>query len=57
MFSFVISGNLLVSGGWDGVVRIWSSLDGFRKGSFRPIQNLKAEFDHDSKITCIALNA
>lgn len=57
IFIFYFVGNLLVSGGWDCVVRVWSSLDGFGKGvQKRPLESLKAEFDHDSKITSIALD-
>ncbi|XP_045767552.1 protein FAN-like [Maniola jurtina] len=41
---------LLVSGGWDGVVRVWGSVG--RVG--QALRGLKAEFDHDGKISTVA---
>ncbi|XP_045459120.1 protein FAN-like [Melitaea cinxia] len=42
--------HLLVSGGWDGVVRVWGNVG--KTG--QALRGLKAEFDHDGKITSIA---
>lgn len=40
---------LLISGGWDGVVRVWGNVG--RIG--QALRGLKAEFDHDEKITSL----
>lgn len=41
--------HLLISGGWDGVVRVWGNVG--KTG--QALRGLKAEFDHDGKITDI----
>lgn len=41
---------LLISGGSDGVVRVWGNVG--RAG--QALRGLKAEFDHDGNITTIA---
>lgn len=40
---------LLISGGWDGVVRVWGNIG--RTG--QALRGLKAEFDHDEKVTSV----
>ncbi|CAH2067235.1 unnamed protein product, partial [Iphiclides podalirius] len=40
---------LLISGGWDGVVRVWGNVG--KTG--QALRGLKTEFDHDGKITAI----
>ncbi|XP_026322727.1 protein FAN-like isoform X2 [Hyposmocoma kahamanoa] len=40
---------LLISGGWDGVVRVWGNVG--RTG--QALRGLKAEFDHDGNITAV----
>ncbi|CAH2104383.1 unnamed protein product [Euphydryas editha] len=42
--------HLLVSGGWDGVVRVWGNVG--KTG--QALRGLKAEFDHDGRITTVA---
>ncbi|CAK1544164.1 unnamed protein product [Leptosia nina] len=41
---------LLVSGGWDCVVRVWAKMGKVGQA----LKGLKAEFDHDGKITVLA---
>ncbi|KAJ2953827.1 hypothetical protein O0L34_g1455 [Tuta absoluta] len=41
---------LLISGGWDGVVRVWSNMG--RSG--QALRGLRAEFDHDGNITAVS---
>ncbi|XP_047545229.1 protein FAN-like [Vanessa atalanta] len=41
---------LLISGGWDGVVRVWGHVG----TAGQALRGLKAEFDHDGKITIVA---
>ncbi|XP_050670489.1 protein FAN-like [Leptidea sinapis] len=41
---------LLVSGGWDGVVRVWSLVGKVGQA----LRGLRAEFDHDGNITTVA---
>lgn len=48
MLLFIIE-RLLISGGWDGVVRVWGNIG--RTG--QALRGLKAEFDHDGKVTSI----
>ncbi|XP_049879652.1 protein FAN-like [Pectinophora gossypiella] len=40
---------LLISGGWDGVVRVWGNVG--RTG--QALRGLKAEFDHDGNVTSL----
>ncbi|XP_052745807.1 protein FAN isoform X2 [Bicyclus anynana] len=42
--------HLLISGGWDGVVRVWGNVG--KTG--QALRGLKAEFDHDGKISTVA---
>ncbi|XP_075992601.1 protein FAN-like [Anticarsia gemmatalis] len=40
---------LLISGGWDGVVRVWGNVG--RTG--QALRGLRAEFDHDERVTSL----
>jgi len=40
---------LLISGGWDGVVRVWGNIG----KSGQALRGLKAEFDHEGKVTSV----
>ncbi|CAK1602846.1 unnamed protein product [Parnassius mnemosyne] len=46
---WLIKERLLISGGWDGVVRVWGSVGKIGQA----LRGLKAEFDHDGKITAV----
>ncbi|XP_068621017.1 protein FAN-like [Battus philenor] len=41
--------HFLISGGWDGVVRVWGNVGKIGQA----LRGLKAEFDHDGKITTV----
>lgn len=49
LFKVCFLERLLISGGWDGVVRVWGNVG--RTG--QALRGLKAEFDHDGNITAV----
>lgn len=49
LFKVYFLERLLISGGWDGVVRVWGNVG--RTG--QALRGLKAEFDHDGNITVV----